>query len=102
MMMPSEFLILLLMFFGAGPTAGNDLLDMVPTDSYWLAKHITPTVEQLQQDCAPEHAPDNVDKLVKDLASDDFKTRSDAKKQLEAMGPALAPLLKPAQESKDP
>jgi hypothetical protein len=102
MMMPSEFLIILLMFFGAGPTSGNDLLDMIPTNSYWLAKHVTPTVEQLEQDTAPEKAPENVKKLIADLAADDFKTRENAKKALEAIGPAAAPLLKSAQESKDP
>jgi hypothetical protein len=102
MMMGSEFLILLLMFFGAGPTSGNDLLDLIPTDSYWSAKHVTPTVEQLQQDIAPEKPPENVKQLISDLAADDFKTRENARKSLEAMGPAAAPLLKPAQESKDP
>jgi hypothetical protein len=102
MMMPSEFLIILLMFFGAGPTSGNDLLDMIPTNSYWLAKHVTPTVEQLEQDTAPEKVPENVKQLISDLAADDFKTRENARKALEAMGPAAAPLLKPAQDSKDP
>jgi len=101
-MFGTEFLFILLVFFGAGPTAGNDVLDMIPTDSYWLAKKVTPTVEQLQRDAAPDKKPQNVDKLVKDLAADDFKTRDDAKKQLEQMGPEVAPLLKPALDSKDP
>ena len=46
-------------------------------------------------------APGNFDGLIKDLAAADFATRDKARQELERMGPAILPLLKPLAESKD-
>src|SRR5262249_34034308 len=90
-----------LLTLGGGGIGNGDALDLVPTQTYWEVKGVTPTVEQLKQDILPAKAPEGVDGLVKGLGSDDFKTRKAAREKLEAMGPAVLPQIKPLTESKD-
>ena len=87
-----------LMMSGFG---GGDLLDFMSTDSYWKAKHITVTVEQLLEDAKAPTAVGDVSKEIKDLASAEFKVRDAARKKIESMGPGVLPQLEPAINSKD-
>lgn len=82
--------------------AKGDLLDTMTTDQYWQSKNVTVTVEQLKEDAGPDKPLAGVEGLVKDLTSDDFKTRDTAKKKLAGMGPGVVPALRPAAASKDP
>src|SRR5271170_2901995 len=94
-----ELLVVLLMFFGG---SRRDLLDLLPTDSYWQAKHVSVTLDQLERDAGPDEKPVGVDALLADLKSPEFKTRTKAKKELEALGFAILPQLKDALNSPDP
>jgi hypothetical protein len=100
-MMISYFSFVFAFLLLVGGRGGIDLLDTLPTASYWQAKNVTPTAEQLTRDAGPDGPPADVTALLKDLASTDFATRDKAKKGLEAAGPAIIPQLKPAITSAD-
>jgi hypothetical protein len=94
----SSVFSLLLLIFGAGST---DLLSMMSTSEYWQAKGQSPTTVELIADVEPSKVSGDVQKLVTDLGSPEFKTRDAAQKALARMGPDVVPLLKGATESKD-
>jgi hypothetical protein len=96
------FLLFMLTLIARGPAGNADLLDMVPTESYWKSKNITPSVDQLQKDAGPDVANPDTKQLLKDLASDDFKIRDAAKRQIQSMGEQADAVLKPMFDSKDP
>jgi hypothetical protein len=92
------FYVLLMVVGGSAP--GRDALDAVPTEVYWGTKGITPSVEMFKGELSSA-PPATLEQDVKDLGSDDFKTREGAKKRLEAGGAAAAEKLR-ALDSKDP
>lgn len=94
------FMFLVLMLNGGG----RDLLHMIPTEAYWQEKNVEMTTENMlaQLGGGAEQAPDISD-LAKQLASDDHRSRRQAKEALIAMGPAITPQLeKLMKESQDP
>src|SRR4051812_24268142 len=95
--------LMFLTLLGGGPNGPSDLLDLVPTQTYWKSKAIEPTVAQLEKDAKAETPKGSIDpdKLISLLGSDDFKAREGAAKELEAMGAAMLPKLRAATESKD-
>ena len=95
------YILALIMLLG-GSRGGTDLLDAVLADTYWQIKNITPTRDQLEKDAGVDAAPVGFDDLIKTLASDDFATRDKARQELERMGPAIIPQLKPVAASVDP
>ncbi len=97
-----DVFVIILLFFGRGAGPAHDLLSMVSTDAYWDAKHVTVSVEQLENDAAPEKPAANMDTLIKDLESSEFKIRNSAKKQLIASGAAAIPFLIAVEKSSDP
>src|SRR3954469_7782192 len=66
---------------------GNDLLDYLPTESYWREKKIEVTVDQMVAQLADKPGQD-VTALVKDLASPDAAKRDDAAMKLRSVGHA--------------
>jgi hypothetical protein len=67
-----------------------------------------PPGEQPNQPSAPEKPnpatqdAQRITQLIQQLGADDFQTREDAQKQLEAIGEPVEPFLKAAQETSDP
>ena len=92
----------LIMLFGTGPHAGNDLLDTIPTTAYWDSKHVNVTEAQLEADAGPAPKPEHVVELVQDLESPEYRTRTAAKKRIVDIGPAALPLLWVEAQSTDP
>jgi hypothetical protein len=82
-------------------SGGMDLLSALTPAQYWAAKGKTPTLQELIVDVGDAGPPGDVKQLVSDLSSSEFKTRSNAQKALEAMGPDVIPQLKDATASKD-
>ena len=99
MMFGMEYLVMLFIILGQG---GQDLLDFVSVDAYWKAKNVTVSVEQLQKDAGPDEKVEAVADLIKNLQSEEFPVREEARKKLLTMGPAAIEPLKAAQDSKDP
>jgi hypothetical protein len=66
---------------------GNDLIDYLPTESYWREKKIEVTVDQMVAQLADKPGQD-VTALLKDLASPDAAKRDDAAMKLRAVGPS--------------
>jgi hypothetical protein len=97
-----DFLVVLLVLFGGNGHGGRDLLDLMPTDAYWQAKHVAVTVGQLEADAGPTVPPEHLDLLIHDLQAPEFKTRDAAKRKIYAMGPAALPTLKGEEASNDP
>jgi hypothetical protein len=93
----SEFSLVTLITFllGAG---GGDLLDYLPTESYWKAKQVTVTPEQLVNDLRPTPAA-QVGELVAQLNSPDAAVRDAAAAKIRAAGPGAIPALKEETES---
>jgi len=81
---------------------GNDLLDYLDTAAYWKAKGAEVTVTRLLVDLKPPVPVGNVDGLIRDLGSADFKTRKAAQDKLLAMGPAVLPRIRTAVASDEP
>lgn len=105
--MGSDLFALFLTLFLAvsGGSAGgkgrpSDLLDMIPTASYWRVKSVTVSREQLEADIGPAKTSGDIPKLVKDLES--LSHRDDAKKQLEAIGSPALDALRVETGSPDP
>jgi hypothetical protein len=93
----SEFSLVTLITFllGAG---GGDLLDYLPTESYWKAKQVTVTPEQLTSDLRPTPVA-QVGELVAQLNSPDAAVRDAAAAKIRAAGPGAIPALKEETES---
>src|SRR3954468_2875328 len=93
----SEFSLVTLITFllGAG---GGDLLDYVPTESYWKAKQVTVTPEQLVGDLRPTPVA-QVGELVAQLNSPDAAVRDAAAAKIRAAGPGAIPALKEETDS---
>jgi hypothetical protein len=93
----SEFSLVTLISFllGAG---GGDLLDYVPTDSYWAAKQVTVTPEGLVKELQPTPAA-QVGELIAQLNSPDAAVRDAAAAKIRAAGPGAIPALKEETES---
>jgi hypothetical protein len=96
-----SFIFIILMMLGGGPRGGSDLLDLVPAETYWQLKQVAVSSEQLQRDAGPDAPVANISHLLKGMESPDFATRDKARKELELMGPAVIPQLRPAMASKD-
>jgi hypothetical protein len=79
---------------------GNDLLDYLPTESYWHEKKVEVTVDQMIAQLADKPGQD-VTALVKDLASPDAAKRDDAAMKLRAVGPSAIKSLQDASQSPD-
>jgi hypothetical protein len=79
---------------------GNDLLDYLPTESYWREKKIEVTVDQMVAQLADKPGQD-VTALVKDLASPDAAKRDDAAMKLRTAGPSAIKPLEDASQSPD-
>lgn len=80
---------------------GLDLLGVMTPEQYWATKGKTPTVQELIADVGTAGPSGDVKQWVADLSSSEFKTRSNAQKKLEAMGPEVIPQLREAVDSKD-
>jgi len=93
----SEFSLVTLITFllGAG---GGDLLDYVPSDTYWKAKEINVTVEALRKELVPTPAAD-VAGLIAQLDSPDAAVRDAAAAKIRAAGSGAIAALKEATES---
>lgn len=89
--------LLLLLAQGRG-----DLLDTVPTDAYWQAKHTTVSVEMMIAELAPPPQKADITQELKDLESDQFAVRSAARSKIELAGPAASAQLEKAKDSQDP
>src|SRR3954447_24325991 len=87
-----SFLTLLLCLLTGG---GNDLLDYLPTESYWREKKVEVTVDQMIAQLAEKPGQD-VSALVKDLGSPDAAKRDDASMKLRSVG---APAMKSLQDA---
>jgi hypothetical protein len=79
---------------------GNDLLDYLPTESYWHEKKVRVTVDQMVAQLADKPAQD-VSALVNDLASPDAAKRDEAAMKLRAVGPSAIKPLQDASQSPD-
>lgn len=77
---------------------GNELLDLMHTDSYWAIKGVEATSANMRAEFKPVEEADAaaVAKLIGQLGHDDFKVREAAQKKLLALGPAIGPQLKKA------
>jgi hypothetical protein len=95
-------LIALVCFFSGSGGRGIDLLDTITTDAYWQVKGVTVSVEQLQADADQDKSPENVEGLLRQLGSGEFAVREKARRDLERMGPAILPQLRPAMNGGDP
>lgn len=95
---PSASILGLLMFLVGG---GNDLLDYLPPDAYWQAKHVQVTRNAMTAELAAAPAED-ASKLIDDLSNPDPQARNAAVKKLSAMGPKVVPQLRAAVEAGDP
>src|SRR4051812_3964169 len=92
-----SFLTLLLCLLTGG---GNDLLDYLPTESYWREKKVEVSVAQMVAQLAEKPAAD-VAALVKDLGSPDAATRDDAAAKIRAAGTSAMKPLQDAAQSPD-
>ena len=93
----SEFSLITLITFllGAG---GGDLLDYVPTDTYWKAKEVTVTAEALARELRPTPVAE-VAGLIEQLDSPDAAVRDEAAAKIRAAGPGAIPALQEETES---
>ena len=85
----------------AGNRDRTDLLDAISASMYWQIKNVTPDLKQLERDAGTDAAPASIEKQIRDLGAGDYATRAKAREELERMGPAILPLLKPALASPD-
>ncbi|MDB5174824.1 MAG: hypothetical protein JWN51_3597 [Phycisphaerales bacterium] len=84
------FFLTLLSIFSGG--SGNDLLDYVPTDAYWNAKHVVVSVESMaSQSKLPTDK--DIAGWIADLDAADPQTRDAAYRELLHSGPAILPKL---------
>ena len=100
-MMESMAIFPLLFALAFGGFGGGDLLDLMTCDGYWKAKQVTVTPEQLAADAKAPPAPADIGPLVKDLGSEQFKVRQEAREKIEAMGPAVLEQVLPLAKAKD-
>ncbi|MCK4625703.1 MAG: HEAT repeat domain-containing protein, partial [Phycisphaerae bacterium] len=90
--------MMMLVLLGGG---GNDLLDFVSPETYWKAKGVEVTVENLLAELKPAGIAD-ASALIKQLGASEYKAREEASRRLTAMGPAVLPELRKAAKSSDP
>lgn len=84
------FFLTLLSIFSGG--SGNDLLDYVPTDAYWNAKHVVVSVESMASQLKLPMDKD-IAGWIADLDAADPQTRDAAYRELLHSGPAILPKL---------
>jgi hypothetical protein len=87
--------IVMMMLAMMASGGGNELLDYVPTDSYWKVKGVTVSPEAMLKELEPAKAAD-VSKPLAELASEFMSTREAAAKQIRAAGPGAAEQLEKA------
>jgi hypothetical protein len=97
----SEFTLVTLLTFLLGAGGSSDLLDYVPTDSYWQTKKVVVTPEILLAELAPPPPAANVDELMEQLVSADAAVRDAAAAKIRALGPAAVPTLQKEAASED-
>ena len=97
----SEFTLVTLLTFLIGAGGSKDLLDYVPTDSYWQTKKVNVTPELLLAELKPAPAAADVDDLLEQLASADAAVRDEAAAKIRAVGPAAVPALQKEAQSDD-
>jgi len=79
----------------------NDLLDYLPTQSYWESKHVEVSVQSMAAELADAPGADAAS-LIDQLSNPDPQLRNDARKKLAQLGrKAIAPL-REAQDMGDP
>ncbi len=69
-----SFLAALLTLLGGGT---NDLLDYIPSDVFWKAKHAVVTPEAMIAELKDQQGED-IAQLIKDLGANEFQQREDA------------------------
>jgi hypothetical protein len=92
--------ILVLLGFLAGGGSG-DLLDYVPTQSYWQDRSVAMTVDSMLREAAPD-APVDASGFIADLGSADPQTRDAASEKILALGPAALPQVNDAANGPSP
>src|SRR5688500_14836837 len=97
----SDFTLVTLVTFLLGGGGSSDLLDYVPADAYWQAKHVVVTPDAMLAELKPPAAAKDVDDLIAQLGAADAATRDDAAAKIRAMGPAAVPTLRKEAASED-
>ena len=96
--MSPSFLVLLSFLIGGG---SGELLDYVPTQSYWRDRNVAVTVEAMLQEAAPTPSVD-ASKLITDLGNADSHIRDSASEHILKYGIGVLPPLRLAAGSADP
>ena len=92
---------MVMVFMMALSGSGNDLLDFLPTQSYWKAKNANVTVESLVDELKPAGG-DDISALIKQLGAGEFAQREAATQKIMARGPGVIPQLEKAAQDADP
>jgi hypothetical protein len=96
--MSTSFLILLSFLIGGG---SGDLLDYVPTQSYWHDCNVEVTVETMLHEAAPL-VPADISKLIADLGSTEPRVRDAASDHILKVGIGALPQLREGAVGADP
>lgn len=91
-------MVLLSFLIGGG---SGDLLDYVPTQSYWSDRGVSVTADKMLQEAGPA-APQNIAGLIADLGAADPRVRDEAAQKIVHLGPVVLPQLRDAAEGADP
>lgn len=92
-----QLLALFVCLLGGG---GNDLLDYLPTESYWSAKQTSLTIDAMLAELAPPKEED-WSGVIAQLASPDAQARQEAEQKVRQAGPAARKQLADAAKSPD-
>ena len=96
--MSPSFIVLLSFLIGGG---SGDLLDYVPTQSYWSDRGVSVTVDSMLEEAGPA-APQNIAGLIADLGAADPQAHDAAAQKIIKLGPVVLPQLREAAEGADP
>lgn len=97
----SDFTLVALVTFLLGGGGSSDLLDYLPTESYWQAKQVVVTTEGLLAELKPPPAVADIDDLIAALGAADAADRDAAAARIKSMGAAAIPALQKEAESDD-
>ncbi|MEX2187662.1 MAG: hypothetical protein WD875_12740 [Pirellulales bacterium] len=79
---------------------GNDMLDLVATDSYWNSKHVEVSADAMLAELRVDEPPD-ISSLIEQLGADQFRKREAAMKAIRAAGPGVIDQLRKAAAGPD-